>query len=294
MPTTSNPFGAPAMEPLPGRQKQGYFVKSFRKACVDFHWHFHPELELTYIKAGQGVFHAGRSLTPYFSGDLYLLGSNLPHAYGSHPQERNGANWTVMHFSPERMGREFWLLPQNARLRRLLAQSPRGIRFRGEGARQSSLLLARLEKSSPKDVGLALWIELLERLARDKERIYLNAKSSPETAQDKVDPRLQKVLAWIDDNVESSSLIQADAARLIGLSPQSFCRFFRQIVGRPFHCYVNELRIAHACSGLINSEKTVSEIAFHSGFSNLANFNRRFLELLGQTPTKYRQSGGGF
>lgn len=282
------------MEPLPGLQKQGYFVKSFRKACVDFHWHFHPELELTYIKTGQGVFHAGRSITPYFSGDLYLLGSNLPHAYGSHPQERKGANWTVMHFSPERMGQEFWLLPQNSRIRHLLAHSPRGIRFRGEGARRCAMLLSRLEKSSPHEVGLALWIELLERLARDKEHVLLNASSATETAQAEMDPRLQKLLAWIDDHVESLGLKQADAAELIGLSPQSFCRFFREKVGRPFHRYVNELRIAHACSSLINSEKTVSEIGFHSGFNNLANFNRRFLELMGQTPTKYRQASRGF
>lgn len=292
MTARSHPFGPAVAEILPGVQTHGYAVKTFRKPSVDSHWHFHPELELTLIEAGKGVFHAGRSLTPYAPGDLLLLGANLPHAFGSRPSERTGACWTVMHFAPERWGNAYWQLPQNQRVKALFQQARRGLRFRGREAGRCAELLGTLAKSPLDGVGLVVWTELVERLARIKNRSYLNASPAPE--QKPIDPRVRKVFAWIDDEVEFPGLTQAAAAELIGLSPQAFCRFFRQHTGRPFHRYVNELRIAHACSALLNSESSVSEISFHAGFNNLANFNRRFREILGQTPTEYRRSGGGF
>ncbi len=282
------------MEALPGVHREGFAVKTFRRNCVDFHWHFHPELELAYIQQGNGVLHAGRSLTPYGAGDLFLLGANLPHAYGSHPRERNGAVWTVMHFAPERCGREFWLLPQNQRLSSLLARSVPGLHFRGESVSRAALLLQRLEKKAPEDVAFALWIELLERLARAKDWEILDPSVQAEALPFPVDARLQQVLTRIDDEIEYPELTQASVARTVGLSPQAFCRFFRESTGRPFHQYVNELRIAHACSALVNTERSVSEVAFHAGFNNLANFNRRFRELVGQTPSQYRKTRGGF
>lgn len=293
MKTTLSPLGAPAMEPLPGVHREGFAVKTFRRASVDSHWHFHPELELAFIQQGNGVLHAGRSLTPYRAGDLFPLGSNLPHAYGSHPRERNGAVWTVMHFAPERC-REFWLLPQNQRLKSLFARSVPGLHFRGEGVARAAPLLQRLEKRAPGDVAMALWIELLERLARVKDFEMLDPSVQAEAPPFPVDPRLQQVLTGIDDQIEHPDLTQASVARTIGLSPQAFCRFFRERTGRPFHRYVNELRIAHACSALVNTEKSVSEVAFHAGFNNLANFNRRFRELMRQTPSQYRKTRGGF
>lgn len=288
------PFaGKPSIEPLPAARTRGFFVKSFRKPCVDFHWHFHPEFELIVIRQGRGVLYAGRSLVPYSAGDMFLLGSCVPHAYGSHPGERTGACWTVMHFLPGRWGREFWMLPQNHRVRRLLDAAGRGIRFRGSGTAACASLLGRLEKGAPSDVAMALWIELLERLARNSHRHYLNTRPHVHAGGAPMDRRLQKILVWLDETAHSASLTQAGAARLLGMSPQAFSRFFRHQTGRVFRAYVNELRVARACSSLLETGQTVGEIAFGSGFNNLANFNRRFLEIAGCTPGAYRRSRGG-
>jgi AraC-like DNA-binding protein len=40
---------------------------------------------------------------------------------------------------------------------------------------------------------------------------------------------------------------------------------------------------------LLESARSVREIAFDVGYGNLANFNRRFRELKGMTPTEYRR-----
>ena len=53
--------------------------------------------------------------------------------------------------------------------------------------------------------------------------------------------------------------------------------------------YLNELRTGLACRELIESDRSVSDIAFDSGFNNLSNFNRRFLALKRMSPRAFRR-----
>lgn len=284
------PYGEPLIEVLPGARSRGFSVRTFRKNCVDFHWHIHPEYELNYIEKGRGVCHAGRAMIPYEGGEMFLLAGGIPHAYGSRPEQRTGARWTVMHFLPERWGVDFWNLPQARSMKRLLREAEKGVCLSGQEVVRCAGILRRLEENRGGDIALALWVELMGRLARIRKRRYFHPAAFAAGKNVKIDPRHQKVLAWIDENISWPGLMQRDAARLVGMSPQAFARFFRQQAGRPFHVYVNELRIAHACSALLNSDASVSEIAYQTGFNNLANFNRRFREQLGMTPREYRRT----
>ena len=42
-------------------------------------WHYHPELELVYVKGGTGKRQVGSHISYYRNGELILIGSNLPH-----------------------------------------------------------------------------------------------------------------------------------------------------------------------------------------------------------------------
>ncbi len=282
-------FEDPLIEPLPEARQSGLRFKSFRKACVDFHWHFHPEIELIYVKTGGGVRYVGRSMEPFASGDLCLIGANVPHAFGSHPAERRGAEWTVGHFLPEVWGGAFWQLPEMKRISAMLVRARRGIRFDAVEVSDAVALFERMESESgaPR---LSGWLEILERLAHSRGRKDLNPAAFTESA---VDSRLQRVLAWIEENAADPAMTQARAAGEVRMSPQAFCRFFREGTGRPFHRYASEVRVARACGALLHGDAGISEIAFHAGFNNLANFNRRFREITGRTPREYRRMRGG-
>lgn len=261
-------------------------MRTFRKKCVDFHWHFHPEWELIQIHKGSGISHIGRSVSPYGDGELYLIGGNLPHAFSSHPDERQGAAWTVMHFLPAAWGEAFWQLPQNHRIVELFTQAARGLSLGGAGVAECGVLLRKLENEE--EFTMANLLELFERLSRLRKSL-LNAADFIQEDGEKLDPRVQSVLAWMDEHFREGEITQAQAAELTGMSPQAFCRFFRQHTGRSFRRYINELRVADACSSLKNPQISISEAAFGAGFNNLANFNRRFREILGRTPSSYRE-----
>ncbi len=280
----------PRIEALPSLGSRGFVVTSFQKARVDFHWHFHPEFELTFIEKGGGVRHVGRSILAFGDGDFCLLGRNLPHAYGADPGGKSGARWTVMHFMPDAWGDAFWALPQTWRVRQLLAQAGHGIKFEGRESEACATLLRRLVAPSPRDVPMAIWVELFDRLARIRERRLLNPADCTRRDNGVIDPRLRKILVWIEAQADSDTLTQRAAAGHSGMSAPAFSRFFGHHLGRPFHLYVNEVRIARTCSRLIHSDAPVSEIAFQSGFGNLSNFNRRFREIAGCTPREYREA----
>jgi AraC-like DNA-binding protein len=277
------------IEPLPEARERGLRVKSFRKRCVDSHWHFHPEIELIWVKSGSGVRHVGRSIEHFSSGDLCLIGKNVPHAFTSIPSQRTGAEWIVGHFLPETWGTEFWALPENREIVALLSRASFGLRFDFRDDTNLFNLFARMEEASGA-FRLAMWLEVLERLARCRRHQVLNPRAAAEM---KIDGRLQNILNWIEEHVADPTLTQARAAAQLRMSPQAFCRFFRNGIGRSFQHYINEVRVARVCSRLIHSSQGISEIAFQEGFNNLANFNRRFREITGTTPRQYRTGRPG-
>jgi AraC-like DNA-binding protein len=248
---------------------------------------------LVWIERGEGVLHAGGALIPYQPMQLILLGANLPHAYGSDESQRNGAKWTVLHFRPSLWGDAFWQLPENNRIQQLLTNATCGYVYTGKVAKSCANLLQRIKRRSPGDMPLARLLDLLDQLSRGKTGYKLNAQPISGDKVEIQDTRLQLVLSKLEENSHESGLTQAEVAQWINMSPQAFCRYFQRLTGRKFQQHLNELRIASVCAKLLSTEKSVTEIAYATGFNNLSNFNRRFRDFTGQTPRTYRKTKGG-
>jgi AraC-like DNA-binding protein len=52
---------------------------------------------------------------------------------------------------------------------------------------------------------------------------------------------------------------------------------------------VNQVRVNKACLMLMHSDRYVTSICYEVGFNNVSNFNRKFLEIKGVTPTEFRR-----
>jgi AraC-like DNA-binding protein len=80
-----------------------------------------------------------------------------------------------------------------------------------------------------------------------------------------------------------------DVAAKVNMSESAFSHFFQKVAFRSFTQFLLDVRIGHACRLLLNTDETVSQICFKSGFNNLANFNRLFKKYRLCTPVEYRK-----
>jgi AraC-like DNA-binding protein len=87
-------------------------------------------------------------------------------------------------------------------------------------------------------------------------------------------------------------LSAATLAAELGMTESRFSRFFRRATGSTFPDFVNRVRVNHAGQLLMESNRPVSSICYEAGFNNISNFNRRFLEVKGVTPSEYRRQAG--
>lgn len=276
----------PRLVPLPEAETHAFMVSRYREPTVHFLWHYHHEVELVWVRKGCGLRYVGRSVERFESGDLVLLGSRLPHTWASTSDQPAEADWSVIQFLPKNWSLEFWQLPEIQKLKIFLAQASRGIRFSGparwEAGKQIERLVAQNSHSLESLIQfLAIFQHLLHLPCH-----YLNSKHAG-TYLAEADLRLEHVLEWIQRHF-AEPITQAQAATEAKMSPPAFSRWFKAHVGLVFQRYLNELRVAKVCARLADHQENITQAAFQCGYNNLANFNRRFREITGLTPTEFR------
>lgn len=100
--------------------------------------------------------------------------------------------------------------------------------------------------------------------------------------------RLRPVLSYIDKAYGSELALDA-LAETVHLTPQYFCRLFKQTTGLSPIEYINRVRIFQSEQLLLSTDATVTEIALEVGFSQVSYFNRIFHRYKGMTPSEYRK-----
>lgn len=282
------PGGQPCLIPLVEAASHGLVVTRYQEPRFHFVWHYHPEHELVWIRKGAGTRYVGTSVQRFDDGDLFLLGPNLPHTLASGAVDGKGADWTVFHFRPALWGEAFWSLPEARSLADLLNQACSGLHFSGGNVpvigKKMEALAARPRHT------LESLIDFLiigrDLLGTPSESLSA-AASGP--AEPQPDPRMKRLLAWLQERPPETEVTQIMAARQVGMSSAVFSRWFKTRTGRTFRTHRNEIRIARVCALLASRGARVGDAAYACGFDSLANFNRRFIESVGITPTEFRR-----
>jgi transcriptional regulator GlxA family with amidase domain len=77
-------------------------------------------------------------------------------------------------------------------------------------------------------------------------------------------------------------------ARVSGISAAHFARSFKDAFGVPPHRYLLTRRIERAAALLRDTEMSITEIAFHTGWGSLGTFGRTFRDVTGENPASLR------
>ena len=101
-------------------------------------------------------------------------------------------------------------------------------------------------------------------------------------------PYIRHAILYATEHFREDLSLERTAASL-GLSPTYFSELFSREVGISFKQYLDNLRFSHAKELLSFTDLPVSEVHRLSGFTDYANFSRRFKSAFGMTPTDYRR-----
>jgi len=102
------------------------------------------------------------------------------------------------------------------------------------------------------------------------------------------DSRILKALSYIRKHIDHKISI-AELASLCLLSEYHFLRLFkREIKISPIN-YINQKKIERAQLLLVVHKKSIKEIAYSLSFENVSYFTRLFKNVVGKTPSRYRE-----
>lgn len=254
--------------------------------------HFHPEIELVHIKKGSGTQFVGSHLQNFSSGDMIMVGSNLPHLWKCADEYFEGntnlqAEATVIHFLPDCFGNSFFDLPENIALLKLLNKSKLGLSIHKKTKSKVVELMSHLRSATGSNKVILL-LQILETIANSNQTAALNKMEITQLQTGKELSRMNIILQHLLDNYTEGIELKKIAG-IANMSPNAFCRYFKTRTKKTFSTFLTELRINHSCKLLLETDKSISEICYESGFNNFSNFNRYFKLLTTYTPLQYRK-----
>lgn len=248
-------------------------------------WHYHPEIELVYVNGGSGKRQIGSHISYYQHGDLILIGSNLPHC-GFTDSLTDNDKETVIQFSPDFLGKNFWELPEMRNIKVLLERAKKGIVFQGE---DKTLIGEKIEALSSltnykRLLGL---LDVLNMLENAKDFTLLNAEGFVLDTELEDNNRINVIFNFVKNEFKRNITLE-EIANLVSLTVPAFCRYFKKTTGKTFVQFVNEYRLVHAAKLLHQKQISITDVCFESGYNNFSHFNKQFKKFTGKSPSVYR------
>ena len=255
--------------------------------CFDGPYHFHPEFELTWIRESSGKRFLGGNVSDYEPNELVLIGPNVPHCWQSNKDSSHTkAQAIVIQFHANFAGAPFLELPESIQIKSLFERVIGGILIKGETQLKITSKLMQCV-STYGLLRLLQFIEILDLIANSNETEPIDQQFGGLTTSTSDTERFQKVFNYLIGNYREEIDLKS-VAQIANLTPTAFCRYFKSVTRKTLVEVVTEFRINQACQMLRNTQKSVNEICFESGFGNISYFNKTFKAITKHTPLHYR------
>jgi AraC family transcriptional regulator of arabinose operon len=125
------------------------------------------------------------------------------------------------------------------------------------------------------------------KLLRALAFVCENVVGWPDREPTQIDPRIQRVLAFIDAD-PAAQTDRRSLARIAGLSPSRFHELFLQTVGSTPIDFLISRRLDLAIHLLSATDKPIAIVAEASGFASAYYFSRLFRSRMGVPPSAFR------
>jgi AraC-like DNA-binding protein len=256
-------------------------------------FHFHKEYEILYNIENSGTRFVGDSIRRFSNGDLVLVGPHIPHYWHSDDKYFEGledlmAKVVLIQFDEEFLGEKFIEMPEMQNIRTLFSKASHGIRFKGRDATKIGDKIIQISEETGWKKML-LMIEMLCLMSESKDFELLSSRGFTEASKFANQEKMSDLFNFMVTNYNRDLKLEEIADRA-NMNTSAFCRYFKKTTSKTFSHALNEVRIGFACKEMINSDKSISEIAFECGYNNISYFNRVFKMIKHVTPQKYREA----
>lgn len=278
-------------EITPLTQNDVFVIINSEKIGFEYPIHYHSAYELTLVLNSSGNRIIGDSVEKYSSYDLVLIGPEIYHKWDDDdvsPAKRNNAHVITIQFSKDLFNQALFLKDDFLSIKNLLKDSQRGLKFTGDTFKVIASKIRNLVAITGFNAVLE-FLKILQLLSVSNNKEYLAGEGFISIKEYEKGDRVNKMYKYILANFNDRNLRINDLADEANMSPSAFGHFFKKCTNKSFTQFVVDLRLGHASKLLIDSNLSISEIAFISGFNNIANFNRLFKKNKFFTPKQYRQ-----
>ena len=248
--------------------------------------HWHTSIEIFAVLKGRLTFFLNEEEYPLEAGGLIIINSNEIHSI--HAPRKNE---TVVLQIPLKQFEKYFTAQRFIRFTSA-ARVARGSgipRHRTIGS-WHFLLRSFIRCTVPSEEGweyrtMALYYNILYLMVRD----YRETEAAQEEIQDsrRLDA-LSKITTYMREHY-TEELKLSEMANLFGYSDAYLSRMFKKYAKINFKTYLQEIRMSYACRELMNTEKTVSQIALDNGFASSRAFSREFQKKYNRLPSEVRK-----
>ncbi|ANG61277.1 AraC family transcriptional regulator [Marinobacterium aestuarii] len=254
-------------------------------------WHHHREFEVHLVRATSGRIFVGDYIGNFRPGNLVLVAPDLPHNWISNlaEDERVPLRDQVIHFPAALLHDAQAIFPEMRAFTPLLERAKRGLEFtHPHTIAQATALFDAIAQARGLQ-RLVCFLTLLELLASCEHCHTLSSAWHRPLTDGKHLDWLNSAVDYILQHYERELPLD-EVALHMDMSQTQFSKRFKRASGHKFVDFINMLRINRASELLAYSDNPITAICFEVGYNNIANFNRRFLELKDMTPSEYRKT----
>jgi len=268
--------------------KDCFNIVERHKSEFTYPLHRHKEFELNFVQNAAGVKRVvGDSIESIGDFDLVLIGNeNLEHVWNQGNCQSDNIREITIQFSPELFTGSFLEKNQFHSMKKMLEQARHGIAFPQEAIMKVYHILDTIASETDGFVQFVSFMTMLYYLSKYEPKV-LASNTFAKSEIERESRRILTVKNYIAEHFAEQIMLD-DLAKMAGMSPTAFSRFFKLRTHRTITEYITEIRLGYAARALVDTTRNISEICYASGFNNLSNFNRTFKAKKGMTPKDFR------
>lgn len=241
--------------------------------------HWHTSIEIFAVLEGNLEFFMNKEEYPLKAGEQLIINSNEIHSIRAVEK-----NKTVVLQIPLKQFENYFT-------------AQRFIRFRSQNetadVKLASLIKKLYKVYAARDVGyefrtMSLFYEIMYMLVKDYRLTEVHEK---EIRHSRRLDALSKITTYMREHY-NEDLKLSDLASTFGYSDAYLSRMFQKYAKVNYKTYLQDIRMAYAYRDLLNTDRTISQIALDNGFCSSRGFSGEFQKRYGVLPSEMRKQIG--